>query len=415
MRRQFSYKNVFRMASPSMIEELFQIHNVDTDLEWDDIEPNDGLTIYRAWSAVDSLDRRELDVAISDIHDLANEDGVKSIVDYSRHRGIQLPQEFQDQDSHLNKVLWIYLNHRDDMWKHLVRFLQADEMAGGRYFHRRPDVSRLAPDNSPPNIHQLETAVSGLFKERQSRGDFCHIEHDERPGDSGDLDYYFVYLSDYPDTDIQVGNDGEIQRVSVSRAFEIIFIYDRHNGTLDTYTPGGEKMRTPLEEMFHVTILGEDVQLEATQRQPYQLNVLKDPNLDFNDTDPEDGIENVFICQIEFRNRNRTEAGVFKKLGRNCGRPIQEQLGDWLNQRSIPLHLLNVTAAHIKIVFREDSRFGKKTLRIRVSSRGACNLKSQSESLRVIGEKYLRRWGIDESGADPLQADATVLPRPEVA
>jgi len=69
-------------------------------------------------------------------------------------------------------------------------------------------------------------------------------------------------------------------------------------------------------------------------------------------------------------------------------------LDNYLNWTKVPASLLNVTQASVLIRFKPVGNRKAKSLGFNVSFPDSCDLKSQPEELRKVGEKYLKRWGI---------------------
>jgi len=77
---------------------------------------------------------------------------------------------------------------------------------------------------------------------------------------------------------------------------------------------------------------------------------------------------------------------------------IYNMLDECLNRHNIPDALFNITLAQFHFRFVHTGQGRQRTLTFEVSHPNTSNLKScRQEDLRLIGEKYLRRWGIDRA------------------
>lgn len=68
-------------------------------------------------------------------------------------------------------------------------------------------------------------------------------------------------------------------------------------------------------------------------------------------------------------------------------------LDEDLNKERLPLSVLQVTKVTLNISRDVPGRGGSFTFSVALPN--SCDLKSKREELRLMGEKYLKRWGID--------------------
>jgi hypothetical protein len=231
--------------------------------------------------------------------------------------------------------------------------------------------------------------MSAFFRE-QGRGHNCRVDYFPR---GNAHDYFFVYLSDYADTYVNFDEGGNFHRNTERRAFEVVFAYDRENGALEMFAKGGRKVVEPLQELFCNVVLGRKLKAEATGRGPYVLDGLLDRSFRF-ETDPEDGVVEVAVRSLRLaiigRRRGRITLDADPERGRDC---IYDMLDEDLNRRRLPRTVLHVCKGTIH--FKLNGNGHGRSLTFNVSLPNHCDLKSKREELRLLGEKYLRRWEID--------------------
>ena len=149
----------------------------------------------------------------------------------------------------------------------------------------------------------------------------------------------------------------------------------------------------PLQNIFCQVILGKRLAPEAPGSTPYVLDSLLDRAFGF-ETDPEDGIAEVSVRSLRLsilgRRRARITLDADPLKARDC---IYDMLDEDLNRRRLPRSILQATKGTIHFKFNGSKR--PRSLTFSVGLPNTCDLKSKRDDLRLLGEKYLRRWKID--------------------
>lgn len=389
MPQAFNPRRILSLISNSLLREFFKRWEEFDETLWHDLAETEVEPIFEAWQRLPEPKRRGIEAVLHDIYGMATDEGTCAIVQQGLYQGEDLLPAFARMKSHYDKVVWAFI-HRPKAWHAAFQFSTADALNGGRSWIKRGDVSRISPKTDAESIAALQNAVSAFHQDLQGRGDHCRIEYLPR-GKS--QHYFFVYLSNYPDVCINFDEAGQFQRTAERRAFEIVFAYEETAGTLEMYVKGGKKVIEPLQQIFSRIILGERLPPEKLGAAAYRLNGLMDRSFSFV-TDPEDGIEEVSLrgmrLSILGQRRDRITLEPDSAAGRNR---IYEMLEEDLNSRRLPKSILNVTRATIN--FKLDNKGYGRSLTFNVSTPNSCTLKSEREDRRALGEKYLKRWGID--------------------
>jgi hypothetical protein len=118
----------------------------------------------------------------------------------------------------------------------------------------------------------LGQAISKYYWDTQGRGEHCQVEVYLR---REKIHYFFPYPADYADTVIIYDDLGDLQRQLQQAAFEVIFAYNESSGTLDLFVQGDKNLRRDIEEIFARLILKVELPTEIAERQPYELNGLR--------------------------------------------------------------------------------------------------------------------------------------------
>lgn len=389
MVQQFNPKRVLRQVSNPLLREFFEHQGNPLDVAWDMFSNTQIDGIFDAWQLLPERPRKVIEIVFHDVHSMAHEDGLRVIIEEGQYNGENLSSILDSMDSRYDKAIWCFMN-RPNIWEPAIRFAKADSLSGGRSWIKRGNMPLAKPKTDTEALGALQDAMSAFYRDRQGRGHHCKVDYFPR---GSNHHYYFVYLSDYANTYINFDDAGSFQRMPERRAFEVVFAYDHDSATLEMYAKGGKKVVEPLQSVFCRTILGEHLAPEDPNVKPYQLDGLMELGFRFP-TDPEDGIEEVSIrcmrLSILGRRRRRITLEPDPQKGVDH---IYEMLEEDLNRRRLPKSILHVTKA--TFCFKINGNACSNSLVFSVTHPNSCDLKSKREELRLLGEKYLKRWKID--------------------
>jgi hypothetical protein len=272
-----------------------------------------------------------------------------------------------------------------EAWNEAVRFVEADQLPQ-RFWVRRHCPTGCIADTSETGLARLEKRLSEFFVAEEGRGHFAKAEHFTR----GDQEYFFVYLSDYAETYQGWNEKHELVSRCRKGVFELIFAFDRKNGSLETYAQGGKVVREAVQEIFADVILKEPLPEEDPEKPAYRLDPLKYRTFK-TPTDPEDGITEVRLLAMTLRAREHQGEEVALRVRKEEYTNLHDLLEEDLDQRNLPLEELEVDRVKLTMNLTGRGRTRSLTFEVR---RNACTLAGKSESMQRLGEKYLRRWGI---------------------
>ena len=383
---RYNPRTVLRQTSNALLREFFESRGHMLDVDWEQIRETQIQGVFEAMVSLPEAERRKLEVTLQEVHRIASSDeGIKVLIRENPAEGFA--EKLETFDSRYDKSLWTCLNY-PETWHNAVRFYTADCLSK-RYWVRRPGTAELEVDTSEAGLEKLRTSLSAYFVQQQARGQHCLVEHLRR---SDGTDYFFTYLSNYAETYQSWDIQNQLTRRAERRTFEVVFAYDRETGMIDTYVKGGKAVREPVQEIFSMAILGTPLPEELPDGCVYNIESLKSRDFQFP-TDPDDGIMDVKIkaMQLEAKTNYGEVITVKSKSDMDS---IHDLLENDLNQQEIPLSQLRVHRA--TFLLKLAGRGRTKTLTFDLTS-NACNLKNKPEELRILGEKYLRLWGIATS------------------
>lgn len=395
MAKQFDPKRILRQVSNHLLNDLFIAHGHALEVPWDELGETQIDEIFEAWQSLPEEDCRAIEIVLHEVSEMANEDGVRAIIEESlRQEHTALVQELDEYESRHDKAVWTHIR-AVDVWDLSVRFARADSLSRMRYWITRMDIPVKVPDTRAATRRKLQQALSAFFLATQARGKYCKIEHYVR---ASGVDYFFCYLDDYADTYINFDETGDYARTPERRAFELVFAYDQQHGTLDMFVRGGKKVYIPLQEIFCRVILSEEIAPENRDSHPYELNGLISRDSHFP-TDPDDGIEEVRVRRLRLSVKGMSKRRITLEANPDGDADdIYDMMDEYLNQQRIPASIVNVTQVGFKFSFDQEDPGLPRSLSFDVSYPNSSNLKSKPERLRDLGEKYLKQWGVDRAG-----------------
>ncbi|OQC13489.1 MAG: hypothetical protein BWX73_02294 [Lentisphaerae bacterium ADurb.Bin082] len=383
----YNPKTVLRQVSNALLKEFIEGKGHHLTVAWDEITETQVQGIYDEFLHLPERARREIELDMQDVHAMASEDGIRALVETGRSHDRPIAEDLERHESRYDKAMWALL-HRPDVWQDAVTFAHADRLPP-RYWEKRNSLPKQPPDISAATAERLGQAISAFFVQAEGRGRLSRVERFRR---TQDLDYFFVYLSDYPDTTVTWNDDEQLVREKRRHAFEVVYAFDRSAGTLDMYARGGHKVVRPLQEIFADTVLGVALDPEDPDETPYRVDDLKMRGFAFP-TDPEDGITEVAVRRLRLSVLgNPRKQFMVSRLDDSGPDAMYDSLENEINQDNLPLSLLRVERATITMKLAGRGRVRKLTFEVGPKS---CNLKGKSDELRELGEKYLRRWGIE--------------------
>lgn len=338
------------------------------------------------WRKLEPHLQTRLDPVLRGVDFLACPEGARVIVELGRTAGRDFPAAVRDMTVH-DIPLWTWLEH-PDIWRRAILLRHTDAVSLGRHWLKRNGMPRRKPNVSEAALTELAQAFSAYYLESQGRGRFCRIEHLARADGS---DCFFVKLSDYAAIADDFDNDGCLVPRNGIPAFEVIQVYLDSTGTLHTYAVGGRKVIGRLEGIFSMVVLGSLLPPENEERAPYALDALISPGFRFT-TEAEDGLSAVGVREMELRVRGAERRICLKSLGEPTAHAMRDMIDDCLNKERLPRSLLSVGRVRLHFKFAAGGPCRSFVFDV---SRTSCTLRSKPEESRMIGEKYLRLWGID--------------------
>jgi hypothetical protein len=289
---QYSPKTFLRQTSNTLLRECFAEKGALIDVPWDELAEHEIDGVYDNWQVLPDEERIAFERCFEDTEDLATEQGIKAIIEEGQFHGLDLAPVLEDIEGNRNKVMWVALHHPRVF--EVAGIINGAHTLPQRHWRRRGGFPLDQPDVSPESIAAFAHAIGAYYRQNQGRGHRCTVDAYLRVNR---FHYFFAYPDEYADTYLGYDDDGNFIRRPQKPAFEVVFIFDPQDGTIDIFAQGGKDVHEELQTIFCRSLLGRELPPEMPHRHPYELNGLKSRDFRFP-TDPEDGIEQVRVRKL---------------------------------------------------------------------------------------------------------------------
>jgi len=195
MAKDFDPRRILRKISNSLTRVCFERAGVVEAIPWDDLGETQVEPIFAAWQKMPDDKRRLIQLVLQDINELADERGVKVLVEEIQRIAPDRLAEFDAIVGQADRAMWTYLNVKM-AFVVAAYFARAEALSTGRYWITRNSLPKEAIAVDDSHKAALKAALAEFYWDRQLRGKICEIEHYTRIGGS---EYFFAYLDDYPE------------------------------------------------------------------------------------------------------------------------------------------------------------------------------------------------------------------------
>ncbi len=200
-----------------------------------------------------------------------------------------------------------------------------------------------------------------------------------------------LYREGRLDEDWQFVN-GHLDRQIRRPVLEAAITYEPSTGIVEAVCRDRVE-RSALLRLFYRHLLGTEYREHAARLRLYDLSRLLEPQT--FPTEPSDGIESVRVLQLRLVPHGTMAERVTFEVARDGPRDIWMMAEQHFGYRNPLRRGWNVSQARLAVRFLPDSKGrAARTLTIAISHPSGCDLKEQTDDERIVGERYLRVWGL---------------------
>ena len=133
----FDPKKVLRQLSIPLLREFFRRRGELQDLPWASLKDSRNFDpIYEACQRLPEQSRQQVYVKLREVHQLADEKGIKAICQALLESHTDRLCEFDSCKTRPKRAMWFCL-HFPELFEQVSLFAQTDSLEGGRYYVRR--------------------------------------------------------------------------------------------------------------------------------------------------------------------------------------------------------------------------------------------------------------------------------------
>ena len=359
---------------------------IPANIDWDSPEPEIVRPLLRA---VDEMNETQLARMMNDaerVTNMADEAGQTALYSVVEDR-----TRLDALGNAHDRALWMFLNDPDGFLRaEEVRF--TDERRRGRMWDGFIGTPNVALQRDAVAVTAFETAIRERFTSNNVHIDIFDRYRPTFDGEDCALVQIVIYREGLPDDDLAFDDQGSLVRRTRRHVFEASMTYEPETGVIEVVANDRES-REDMVRFLARDLLGVEFREQRLPFRQYDLSVLLRP-FDFP-TDPADGIEAVEVKAL----RLMPIDGVGERVTLECLRKADRTIWDMAQARfgtADPL-LGGWVATQAKLSIRFHPTAGSRrgrTLPLTITMPHGCNLKDQTEREQMIGEKYLREWGI---------------------
>lgn len=352
-------------------------------VEWSGSDEESLTATFDACGKAPMLSQGELQAEVERITSLANEAGEAAMRSVAADR-----RALEALPGNSARALWMFLHD-------FVGFCRAEEI---RYTDERRRGRMWDGFEVPRNISLAIEPVVNRFKTllRERLGsEKIHVEVFERTRiGANEREYRLlqvtIYREGWPDQVREFVGDN-LQEVSRRPVYEAAITYEPTSGALEVVA-NEQKVREDLAVLFCSEILAAPFSNEKLKPRRYDLNPLRTPRLFA--VDAEDRIDSVRVSMLRLmpletaqvrvviETLSRADETIWETAERlGSGNPLK---GGW-----------PITQARITVKFQPKPGNARgATLPITIPMPHKCDLKDCTPRERMVGDKYLVRWGL---------------------
>lgn len=383
-----SVTNFIRNTPASSLQAYFSHAGMlaSMPIDWSATEPE---VVRGVIKAVDEMDEQARARVINDgerVSALADDPGQTALYSVIDDRA-RLDALASGQD----RSLWMFLNF-PVLFRHAEEVRFTDEKRRGRSWDGFVGAPNLDLRRDEAALNAFKAALRKRFAAANVHVDIFDRVRSALDGDDHELVQITVYREGLPDDQLAFDATGVLVRQPYRPVFEAAMTYEPATGVIEVVAKDRES-RAEMALFLARDLLGVDFRKEKVPLRRFNLGVLLTP-FEFP-TDIEDRIERVEVRALRLMPLDapgdRITLECTSQGSWNIWSMAQLRLrqGATLNGDYVCTQVRLIVWFHPK----DGAKRGRR-LPLMITMPHGCNLKEQTEEEQLIGEKYLRRWGI---------------------
>lgn len=288
------------------------------------------------------------------------------------------------------RALWLFLDQQA-LFRRAEEVRYTDERRRGRNWDGFVGAPGLDLKRDDAAMDAFKAALRERFASQNIHIDVFERVRPSFDGADSNLVQLTIYREGLADQEFAF-EEGELVQRAHHPVIEAAMTYETATGVIEVVSKDRET-REELVRLMARALLDHEFQGEKVALKIYDLSPLL-RRFAFP-TDSADGIESVEVKQLRLMPIDDASERVTLECLRKASRDIWSMAAGRFGASDPLAGGWVATQARLTIKFqpRGDARRGR-TLPLTITMPNGCNLKEQTEDEQLIGDRYLRRWGI---------------------
>ena len=255
-------------------------------------------------------------------------------------------------------------------------------------WRKRDGLPQIIPEWNPEVKKALETGLKTWLTKKQGRGHACTVlMQNYREG----IYHFIAYPDDYVRNYTHHDESGQLVTRKTRPTFEIVYVYNSREGTLELHAKGGDKTKVALEDIFLQSVFG---QVPEFTEQIFDLSVFKQDGFTLT-PDPRDNIV-IQLKEIILNWADKQEMTLKPKK--------QHNTLDWVRrtvvEKELPWHEANVDCVKIQILILPTEYRRRGSMTFEIAAPNKSTLRNHDAARIELARKYLKQWGVENESTD---------------
>ena len=171
--------------------------------------------------------------------------------------------------------------------------------------------------------------------------------------------------------------------------------YDPTSGLIDVISNSKDNREFLAKKFANIFLKSADDKFEIRLKK-YNLAKFKSYQDLMKDVDLKDGIEDIKVTLIKLKPLNSKNSTTLESPFSEK-RTIYEIAENWFADNNPLSSSFEIKKVKLSIKFKQDAKNPRgKLIHVNITDPNGCDLKDRTEKEKIIGDKYLEKWGIVE-------------------
>ncbi|MCI5076819.1 hypothetical protein [Oricola sp.] len=357
-----------------------------TEFDWPEADTDLSGPLLGAIEKMSRVQRDRISNDAERVHALADEPGQAAI--YSVAEDPALLDGLANPHA---RSLWMFLNAQD-RFRHAEEVRFTEDRRRGRMWAGYMAEAGCVVQRDASACHAFVAAIKEFSGAAHAHVDIFDRVRTTHEGDECDLVQVTIYREGRPDDLLRFDDRGALLRQAYRPVFEAAVTYEPATGGIEVIA-NDKATRSEIVRATVTHLLGIAFKENRLPLRCYDLSVLLNP-YDFP-VDPEDGIESVEVRELRLMPIDDSDFRVTLEKPARVDQTIWTKAEERFGDRTPLSEGYVVTRAKIAVkLARRPGGDRRRTLTLTITWPHGCDLKDRTATEQMIGEKYLRRWGI---------------------